>query len=363
VRREATAAEIASAFQTQAEQCRSLGSPLYGTLLEAAARDVAGGGVLAHLVQGWRGHPVLDALALRLLGGVHRLVLEGAAPALARHFPSAGGAPELERVWGDFLVTAEIHAARLRAALDEPVQTNEIARSAVLLGGFLRVAAETGLPLRALEIGSSAGLNLLFDRHRYVLGPHAWGDPGAEITIRAAWEGPPPDLAAPLRVTSRAGSDPNPLDLRDDAVVRRLASFLWPEQSERRALLDAAVQLARREGVPVGRASAAPFLARELAATHPGVATVVFHSVIWWYVPEDERREVTRLVLGAGARATAAAPLYWLRMEGATPREAELRLLRVGPPLAAAAPQDLLLAKAHWHGQSVRWLVEPLLAR
>jgi len=348
--------EIAAAFRAQSKSCADLGSPLYAFLLSQLADDVAAGGAAARLLEGWRGRPLLDNLPLRLLGGLHRLVMDGADPALAAHFPSTGGAPDFGRLPADFAAALDRHAAPLRSACDEPVQTNEIGRSAALLPGFLRVAAETGLPLRVLEIGSSAGLNLLFDLHRYELGPHRWGDPAAPVTIRATWEGGAPELAAPLRVASRLGSDPQPLDLRDDTVVRRLASFVFPEHAERRERFARAVALARRSGVTVERASAAELVRRELAAPAPGVATVLFHSVIWWYVPRDEQQEVIRCVHDAGRRATPQAPLYWLRMEGASLDAAELRLARVGPRAPDAEPEDVLLGQVHWHGRHVRWL-------
>lgn len=354
-----TREEIAAAFRHQSRICGELGSPLYAFLLSQLADDLERGGAAARLLDGWRGHPVLDNLSLRLLGGVHRMVLDGAAPPLAAHFPSAGGTPDFGRLGADFAAALARHGARVRAACDEPLQTNEIGRSAALLPGFLRVAAETDLPLRVLEIGSSAGLNLLFDRLRYELGPHCWGDPAAEITIRAGWEGGGPDLGAPLRVAERIGSDPSPLDLRDDTVVRRLESFLFPEHAERIERFAHAVALARRSGIAVERASAAELVRRELARPAPGVATVLFHSVIWWYVPREEQQEVIRLVHEAGARATPEAPLYWLRMEGASVDAAELRLLRAGPRAPGAEPDDVLLAHPQWHGRHVRWVAPP----
>ena len=94
---------------------------------------------------------------------------------------------------------------------------------------------------------------------------------------------------------------------------------------------------------------AAQFLADELSRPVPGVATVVFHSVVWWYIREAERAEIARLVDEAAARATPEAPLAWLRFEGATTREAELRL--------SLWPRggDVLLGTAHYHGRWVKW--------
>ena len=344
-----TAADIASAFRYQAEGCRESGSALYAELLSAAALDVERGGVMAHLVQGWRGHPVLDALGLRLLGGVHRMVLAGSAPRIARYYPSAGGVVDTAAIWPEFTALAEERFDALRGALNERVQTNEVARAAALLPGFLRIAARTGLRLRLLELGSSAGLLQLADRYGYDLGPHRWGSNGSGVRIRTEWSGPPPDLGAKLEVASRAGCDPNPLDVNDPDVALRLQSFVWPEQLERLALLRAAMDYVRSARPRIERTGAARFLTDELAHPVSGVATVVFQSVVWWYIPEAERAEIVRLVDEAGTRATEEAPLAWLRLEGATTREAELRL-SLWPGGA-----DVLLATAHYHGRWVKW--------
>lgn len=240
-----TSADVASAFRFQAQGCRDSGSVLYAQLLDAAAQDLERGGVIARLVEGWQGHPVLDALGLRLLGGVHRMVLAGAAPGLARYYPSAGGVVDAAGIWPQFLALVDERFEDVRAALNERVQTNEVARSAALLPGFLRIAARTGLPLRLLELGSSAGLLQLADHYRYELGSHHWGSPASGVWIRADWTGPAPDLGAKLEVASRLGCDPNPLDVSDPAVALRLQSFVWPEQVERLTLLRAAIDYAR----------------------------------------------------------------------------------------------------------------------
>ena len=67
-------------------------------------------------------------------------------------------------------------AARIR---QDVVQTNEVQRCVALLPAFLTVARETGLPVELLELGPSAGLNLLVDRYRYA---YAEGRLGAART-------------------------------------------------------------------------------------------------------------------------------------------------------------------------------------
>jgi hypothetical protein len=341
------------AFRFQARGCASAGSPLYAELLARAACDLEAGGVFAELVEGFAGHPVLLVLPLRVMAAVHRLVLGGSAPELAAYYPSAGGRFEAEGAWRALVDVARAHAPAIRARLGSNVQTNEVRRCAVLLGGFLRVAAETGWPLRVREIGASAGLCLLFDRWRYELGPHRWGDPAAPLRLRAEWEGAAPDLAAPLRVASRAGCDVDPIDVTRAEDRLRLESFVWPDQLERLARLRAALAAAAADPPRLERARAGEWAPRELAARPAGEATVLVQSCVFWYLPEAERDALLRDVRAAGERASPERPLAWLRLEGATPEAAELRLWSWPPG------RDRLLGRSHHHGSWVRWEAGP----
>ena len=149
--------------------------------------------------------PTQSMLGLRMMAAVHRLVLDGKAPALARLYPSAGGQVDTDRAWPEFrslLVERREEVCELTA---RPCQTNEVGRSAALLGGFLVIARETGLPLRLLEIGASAGLNLCFDRYFYSGAGVSFGDPDSPVRFEdVVREGRPP-FDQPLEVESRRG--------------------------------------------------------------------------------------------------------------------------------------------------------------
>jgi len=342
--------EILDTFRAQVEGCRNAGSELTARLMERCVAELEAGGPLARLLSDWQGQPLLDALPQRVVGAVQGLALEGRAPELERFYPSLGGTP----VWPDtadaFARVIERHAAEIRPRLDAQVQTNEVRRCAGLLGGFLAAARSANLPLQILEIGSSAGLNLFWDRYRYALGPHAWGDADAKLLLDAEWRGDPPDLHAPVRVTSRRGCDLYPLDVRDPAQLRRIESFLWADQPDRHRLLRAAAAALPPEGAQLERIGAREFVARELSRPVSGAATVLFHSVMWWYLPEADRKEIARSVEEAGARASREAPLFWLRMEPPSMQFCEVRM-RSWP-----GGGDRLLARAHHHGRWVEWL-------
>lgn len=68
-------------LRSQGRVCTSSGSPMYRELLELVAADVESGGVFASILADQKGAPEGQAVPLRLLGGLHRMVLDGRAPA------------------------------------------------------------------------------------------------------------------------------------------------------------------------------------------------------------------------------------------------------------------------------------------
>lgn len=158
-------ATIAKRLRFQARACERLGSPLYAGLLNHAAEDVEIRGPTWDVLRGHEGDPGASALALRLMGAVNRLALGGSEPALARLYHEIN--PNPLTAWETFSDVLGRNLDVLRQLVNLPVQTNEVGRSAALLFGFWAVAAETNLPLRLLEVGASAGLNLRWDRYRY----------------------------------------------------------------------------------------------------------------------------------------------------------------------------------------------------
>lgn len=346
-----TLARAALSFSLQAKACEALGSPFYAELCNALHDALPRHAPLRALASRFDGDPARGFFAIRLLGGLHARVLAGEAPELARFFPSAGGRPEMPAAGEATLSEIARAGESLRPWLDWFPQTNEVRRSAGLIGGFLEVAQATGLPLRLLEIGASAGLNLCFDAFGFTLGPHRWGDPASPVQLVTEWRGGAkgPPWRVPVSVAERRGCDLAPVDVRDDASCRRLEAYVWADQLDRLASLRAAIGIARARGVEVERIGASAFLARELAAPRPGVATVVYHSIMWAYVAPEEREAITRTIEAAGARASREAPLAWVRLEDASPRTT--LSLRLWPH----APDERVLADAHPHVAWIHW--------
>ncbi|MGB3624934.1 MAG: DUF2332 domain-containing protein [Henriciella sp.] len=304
-------------FREQAGWCRALGSPLTADLCLAFAGDFDAGGVIYRLTADWPGSPRKDALALRLTGFLHHAVLSGAAEVLGAEYPAAQPDWSIDRIWPLARQWLQSNTDSAKRFIERAPQTNETRRSIAMLPGFLELAARFEMPMHLLELGASAGLNQNWDRFSYAT--DKWQlrrEPESGVVIRTDWQAPPPaHLDASPEVASRAACDLNPIDISDPDQKLRLRSYVWPDQAERLARLDAAIELARQTGVSVEKADALDWVSRKLAARPKTGLTVVYHSVFLIYPPRDVIKAIMSAIDEAGAAATEAAPLAWLCCE------------------------------------------------
>lgn len=290
---------------------------MYGQLLGDVIDDIQADGVFAGVLAGHEDDPGSSALALRLLGGLHRLVLDDRAPALRRWYPSTGGSWDAKAAWSDIVAAARNHAPALQAALDRPPQTNEVGRAAALIGALLILVHRFPLPVRLFEVGASAGLNLRADYYQYRFAGGQWGPADSPVVIDDAWHGiRPPDAA--LRIVERHGFDITPIDVGTDDGRLTLLSYVWPDMTARLRRLGASIEIARRVPAALERMSAADAIAG-LRVTR-GTLTVLWHSVTWQYLTADEQAQVSAAITALARNTEAATPLVWLSLEP-QPRE------------------------------------------
>ena len=337
----------------QAEGCAALGSPLYAFLLQRIADDIEASGPAYDVLRGHEDDPGPSALALRLMGGVHRLVLERRAPALALTFPSVGGTGDPDAAWAALREVLAAHRDELRRSLERAPQTNEVGRSAALIGGLLHLTADHDRPLRLVEIGASAGLNLRADLFRVELTDgRSVGPATSPVVLRDPWRGPPPPWRDRLDVVERLGCDVAPLDTTTTEGRLRLMSYVWPDQLSRLERLRGALQLAAEVPASLEAVGAATFLDR--LALQDGTTTVVWHSIMWQYLDHAERARVAARLDELGAQATDRAGFAHLALEPrrltpGAPHEV-LVVLRTWPGGA-----DQVLGRAEPHGLPTTW--------
>ena len=323
---------------------------LYGHVIRAMADDWEAGGVMRRLLAGHETAPHGSALPLRVLGGVFRLVLTGRAPELVPFYPCLGGAADPAGAWPVLRMVIDEHAEELHAALDIPPQTNEVGRSAALLAGLFDVVGASPVSrVRLLEVGASAGLNLLVDRFSFRGDGWSYGPPDSPVQFVDPMTGPV--RPATLTVVDRRGCDLHPVDPASEVGRLLLTSFVWPFDVERHHRLAAALTVAADHPPVVDPAPASIWLEQQLTEAADDVLTVVWNSITRLYWPEAEVDAVDRILAAYGSRC----PLARVSMEFATgpgaPAKPELRttVWRRGGDI-----RHRLLGTAHDHGVPVR---------
>jgi hypothetical protein len=305
---------------------------LYGHLMRAMADDWDDGGVVREIFAGWEDAPVGAVVQLRLLAGLFRLVLRGQAPELLGYYACLGGTAPPQEAWPDIRRVLALHVEELREALEVAPQTNEPARSVALLVGLFAAVRATGLSdVRLLELGASAGLNLLVDRY-WIQGEgwsHGPGDSAVRLPDAVRGSVQTPDF----QIVERRGCDLSPIDPQSDEGRLRLRSFVWPWQLSRHDRLAGALEIAAANAVDVDQASAADWLDRQLAGEpDPSTLTVVWQSVTAQYwLPEDVAR-VDDIVRAAADRMPIARLSMEYPSEGEAPGGPSLTMSIGGSP-------------------------------
>ena len=348
------AAAIRAAFREQSTACAALGSPFTARLCRVLADRLSPTVAVSSRILSWSGDvgPSGDSVPLRLCGALHERVLAG-DDALRAVYPPNDASDDM--LWAALIGAFRRHQAAILARLASPPQTNEVRRSAVLLPGFLSIARRfSGLPFVMSELGASAGLNTNWNRYAYGLGPRRWGDSQSPVSLAPDWRGPLlPDVPT-ISVAERAGCDLDPPPTDTDAGRRRLLCYIWPDQPDRMALTRAALRLLDRHPVIVERAEAVDWLRRRLAMPRAGAVHVIYHTIMWQYLPRASQAAGDALLGEAGRRATTDAPLAWLRLEGDGGEPGAGLRLTIWPGGA-----DHLLARADFHGRWIEWLAGP----
>lgn len=340
--------DVRTAFANQVDYCRANDAALTASVVQAILDGMAGPGAFRAKLRDWPGKPMADALPLRAAGGLHALHLTGAAPSLAPLY--AGGSVDAGQ-----LINAAIdaHDAALLPWLDGPPQTNEAARSSNYAAAMLCLAA-LGLPGRfdCIEIGSSAGINLMMDRYRYDLGGVGVGPEDAAMRIAPEWRGPPPPEEK-VEIVSLRGCDVAPVDLTDPQALLRLRAYAWPEHRVRAQRLEIAAAEAARRAPDLVEADAAAFVASALAQRQAaGTTRVLMHSIVWQYLGPERQAVITAAMETAGASATPERPLAWIAVEANRQTFRHELTVRLWP----GGEEPRLLAAAHPHGAWVEWM-------
>jgi hypothetical protein len=334
-------------------------SPLYSELWEHIKEDAE---ILAFVNLVDKDQPNL----VTFFATVNFLLLREPHQPFALYYPylHQEAAPPLAEAYPFFREFVLTHSAELRNLLPTArLQTNEPTRCTNLLPAFVLAYRRGGYqPLNMVEIGSSAGLNLLWNKYCYRYGSGLTteeivvGDLTSPVQIRCEVLGPhlPPLPEAALPVVANCqGIELVPRDIYDEEDMRWVRAAIWPEELGRHQLLDAAIRFAQQKGVPLHKGDACDLLPAFLDAIPQQHTAVVWSSFAVNQGPLDVKEHIDAQI----AEASHGRTLYRISLEFTLEKQA-------GPRLELSEYQDgqvvkqELLARCAVHGESMTWLEE-----
>ncbi|WP_017608813.1 DUF2332 domain-containing protein [Nocardiopsis xinjiangensis] len=352
-----TIEQVIAGCEWQRDLCRKNGAPTYVALINELIERLGADDTVTDLLTSDGQNPVQSALCLRLFGAVNRIAMDGSEDWITRYYPTMGGEADPDRVVPAFFDFLLANVDSVREQMRVAVQTNEVGRAAPLSAAVNYVAHATGRPLRLLEVGSSAGLNLLLDHYR-VEGPHGpWGPADSALRLEGHFTSGEPQAAVP-EVVERRGCDLNPIDVHAPGTPNLLRSFVWPEHVERARRLEAALTVARSAPpLTLDAADACSWVAEHVDDPEPGRTTVLFHSIVLPYFDPDERDRFSKLVRSRGEQTDEDRPLAWISLEPSEEDSSVVNLICEIWPMG----RKVLLARTTPHGTQVHWDPQELL--
>jgi len=345
---------LAASFHRFAEvEVPSGDCPLYETLALAVANDHDLLELASHRRDG-------QPIANMLFGAVHFLLARVPDEPLATHYQTISGAMpggDPRQLFREFCLS---HRQAIIGILQtRMVQTNEVRRSACLLPAFAEVANRAGKPLTLIEIGPSAGLNLVFDRYQYDYGRGiAAGPPDSPVRINSDSRGTLQPVSHMPPVVARLGIDLNPLDVRNDDEMDWLRALVWPDHTDRLALLNAAIEVVQREPPMLIGGDVFELLPALIAEAGPESEVCVFATFVLNQFTEEMRARLRQLLLASASSREVSLVVMgfseFISMQPELPFEGSMWLARLGPEGRSATR----LARCHHHGRWIDWAPE-----
>jgi hypothetical protein len=294
-------AQISESFAHSAVNDFHGSSPLY----EALATNISTDPELLDLAS----HALSKPVPMIFFAAIHYLLLDNAAHPLATFYPDINSVPcatdtDLYSVFQDFCFK---HRDEIKDIISTyHVQTNEVRRCACLLPAFsLAVQEANGLPLTLVEIGASAGLNLLWDQYGYDYGNGlSYGNRASPVQLTCALRGNEQPLFSEVfpRIALRIGIDLNPTDVRDELAVNWLHAFIWPEHTGRFDLLHRAVKTARNNPPEVRKGDVLELLPDIMNTVQPQTFLCLFHTFVSNQMSPEARNVLAKLIADYGSR-------------------------------------------------------------
>ncbi|GEN46704.1 DUF2332 domain-containing protein [Alkalibacillus haloalkaliphilus] len=241
-----------------------------------------------------------------LFGAVHALLLKGKVHELKHFYPSivsdVKGVKDSYPYFKDF---CENYRDEIIEFLQTKlVQTNEVRRCTYLYPTFSYIYEISNKPLALIEIGTSSGLQLLWDQYNYSYGSgQIYGNRHSNVHLTAEIRGdkePALPVEAPP-VAKRIGVDLNVLDLNDEEDEFWLNALIWPNLHERRETLQQAAEIVKQHPLTLIEGDGVAMLSDIVNDIPEDYAVCVFHTHVANQMPDQTKDDLLEEIKKIGS--------------------------------------------------------------
>lgn len=233
------------------------------------------------------------------LGAVHYLLLKGTEHELKQFYGSIVESPNKGKgCFPYFKDFCQKNKNEIISILKRKlVQTNEVRRCSYLYPSFCYIYEKVKKPLALIEIGTSAGLQLLWDEYCYSYGTDKiFGNHNSDVHIKADVKGevPPFLMSTSPPVSTRVGLDLHINDLNNSEDYLWLKSLIWPNHSERRELFEGASNYVRRNHLNLIEGDGIALLSDIVKEISEDSVICVFHTHVANQLPQEAKSKLLK---------------------------------------------------------------------
>ena len=342
--------EIEAQFKYFAAECEELEASLYATLSDFLSQDES----MHRFMSGAREQ---QPIANLFFAAVKYLLRTNPEERLAVDYLNAhrGEIIDPKDVYGhlqEFCLRSE---RPLKEVIGKRfVQTNVPNRCAYLLPAFKYISSiSDGKPTSFVEIGCSAGLNLLWDKYRYTYSDGTtFGNIKSPVHLKSRMEGTGyPSMNVGINeITGRFGIDLNPINVMDENEVDWLRALVWPERQEESEILECAVTKAKehKDEIKLFKGEMLDVLPKIFSDLVTSTNVCVFDSHVMNQIPNEDRQTLSNMLKNLSSQIN----IFHVSVGGQS-NPPEIRLSRY----CEGRRYSALLGYSDAHGRWSRWVI------
>jgi hypothetical protein len=288
-------------------------------------------------------------------GAVHYLLLKNQDEQLAKYYPSIQQNCFPEIPFDLFKVFCSDNENEIRKIISTRiVQTNVISRCAYLMPIFSKIIAEEDKPTTIIDIGTSAGLTLNFDKYEYWYdGQKVFGKSNVHVkstTIESSIQQIYP-ISQPLQ---KVGIDQNLIDPTDKDEISWLKALVWTDQLDRFIAMDEALKLHELKNIKFIQADTVLDFEREILQADRQHTLIVYATHVLYQFTQTQKDEFYAMLEKIGQ----IRDFYFLSVEGIKSLLEKYRSKETVIELTSYKNKQKavnFLAETNGHGNWIRW--------